>query len=244
MTGADQPWYQKWFNEDYLKLYQKRDTNDAKMQIELVLNTIKPDLKNTLLDLACGEGRHLSILNKYGYKVFGLDLSENLINSGRRKYGKQKFIIGDIRNIPGKFDIILSFFSSFGYFESDEENFSVFDAIFESLNQNGKFWFDFFNADFVKNNIAGISKKKISEEITALEERKIENKRVIKKISFISKDKEEIYFESVRLFEKTELENALKKSGFIINKIFGNYSGDDWSQNSERVIFYCSKPGY
>ena len=190
MTVSRQQWFQKWFNEDYLKLYQNRDNNDAKKQIQLVLKTIKPKIKDSILDLACGEGRHLAIMTKLGFKVFGLDLSEELIDSGKKKHGKKNFIIGDIRNIPGKFDIILSFFSSFGYFESDEENLSVFNSIFQALNPNGKFWFDFLNPEYVKNNITRINIKKITDEITITEERKIEKKRVIKKISFTSKEEE------------------------------------------------------
>ncbi len=241
MTDVNKPWYKKWFNDDYLKLYQQRDNKDAKKQIELVLKTLKPDKNNKILDLGCGEGRHLSYFNKLGFKTFGLDLSKELIYSGMKKYGRQNFILGDIRNIPGKYDIILSFFSSFGYFESDKENFSVFDSIFKSLTYKGKFWFDFLNPEYVKNNLIAKNQKELSPDKTAIEERKIENKRVIKKISFISKDKTETYYESVRLFKKEELEAALNQSGFAINNIFANYSGDQWTNNSERTIFNCQK---
>lgn len=69
-----------------------------------------------LLDVACGTGRHASLLSKY-YQVEGLDLDAKMLAVAKKKYPKIHFHPGDMTDfdLKKKFDAIVCLFSSIGY---------------------------------------------------------------------------------------------------------------------------------
>ena len=48
------PWYEQWFDENYLALYRHRDRGDAEEQVRLIIDTLKLSRETAILDLACG----------------------------------------------------------------------------------------------------------------------------------------------------------------------------------------------
>jgi SAM-dependent methyltransferase len=235
------PWYKKWFDENYLLLYHHRNTKDAEEQVELINYTLCPGKNCSILDLGCGEGRYSVFFRDRGFKVLGVDISETLIRSGKKKYPHLDLVVGDMRAIPvfpGKFDIVLSLFTSFGYFEKDEENRKVLCSVHQSLKPGGIFWLDFLNPHHVEKNVVPENSSRISSCIYAIEKRKIEGNRIVKDIYFKDNRCETIkhYKESVRLFTRGELEDMMKKTGFGLSGCFGNYRGEEWDVDSERTI--------
>ena len=54
------------------------------------------DFKYTkILDVGCGTGHHVNLLNKYGYKVYGIDKSDDMISIAKKNYPKCNFSSGD-----------------------------------------------------------------------------------------------------------------------------------------------------
>lgn len=239
--NREAPWYKQWFDENYLLLYRHRDLDDAREQFRLILDVLKPDKKNTVLDLACGEGRYASFFDKSGYRVLGLDLSETLIRRGKEKYPDLGLVVGDMRSIPGKFDLILSLFTSFGYFEEDRENRLVLDAVYAALNENGIFWLDFLNSTYVRHHLVPDNFSQISTDIHVREKRKIAGSRIIKDIYFKGNGTTTHYRESVRLYTRWELEEMLQEAGFSLEGCFGDYRGEAWSEDCRRTILYGRK---
>jgi len=93
-----------------------------------------------MLDLACGVGRHHRYLRENGLEVYGIDSNEELIRLAKeRNRGYEDFYkIEDMRKITymEEFDIVLNWFTSFGYF-SDEENRLVLRNIYRALRHDG-----------------------------------------------------------------------------------------------------------
>ena len=157
-------WFEEWFNsEKYLIVYRHRNEAEAERIVNLILDNtdIKPG--SDVIDLACGAGRHSILLAEKGFNVTAVDLSVHLLNVARKRTEEQrlkiKFVNGDLRYfcITSKFDLAMNLFTSFGYFESDEDNFSLFATAFDLLNKNGYFVIDYFNADFVRKNLVPYS---------------------------------------------------------------------------------------
>lgn len=238
----EQPWYEKWFDENYLRLYHHRDVDDARDQARLILDCLELCKDCSILDLGCGEGRYTMYFKRRGYRVLGLDLSEKLIRSGREKYPGLNLVVGDMRAIPGRFDLVLSLFTSFGYFEEDRENHRVVESVSGSLVPGGVFWLDFLNPTYIEDNLVTESEKQISSHTLVTEKRKIEDNRIIKDILFEEHGVKNKYKESVRLYSRLELEDMLKRAGLSIQGCFGNYLGAPWQQTSERTILYGKKP--
>jgi SAM-dependent methyltransferase len=239
----EKPWYVEWFDENYLEVYRHRDTEDAQKQVQLIVNTLKLPKQSKILDLGCGEGRYTAVLKDRGYQVLGLDLSWTLIKYGKKNDPQLNLVVGDMRHIPGRFNLILSLFTSFGYFEKDEENEHVIQSVYQSLEPEGIYWLDFLNSKYVKKTLVPENASHLPPGINVLEKRKIVGARIIKDIYFKKNGTEKCYQESVRLFTPQELEHMLQKNGFRVEHCFGDYNGNLCTPNSERTILVGKKQG-
>jgi SAM-dependent methyltransferase len=72
--------------------------------------------RHTLLDVACGTGRHIEYL-KADYDVQGLDLNDDLLRQARKRNPKVTFHHGDMVDfdLGRTFDVVTCLFSSIGY---------------------------------------------------------------------------------------------------------------------------------
>lgn len=241
-------WFKDWFSsKEYLEVYKHRNSEDAERLLELILNniSIEPDAK--ILDAACGAGRHSIYLAEKGFNVTGFDLSSTLLKIANENSKHLKldvnFINSDIRQFSSKtnFDLIVNLFTSFGYFDSDEENFAFPSNAFDILDESGYFVLDFLNKNYVIKTLVHESEKRIGNKIIT-EKRKIEKGRVVKKIIINEDNKKAEFFESVKLYSSKEILERFLQIGFKAKIIFGNYLGDKFLENeSERFIVIFQK---
>ena len=241
-------WYKDWFNTDeYLLVYKHRDRSEAEILKNLVLKNVEREKVKLVLDMACGSGRHAISFAQAGFDVTAIDLSENLLNVAKSNAEKEKvnvdFILSDIRkfNPEKKFDLVLNLFTSLGYFEKDDENAKVVQKAFELMNSGGWFVLDYFNKNYILNNLIPITVENIAgKRIT--QTREIKNNRVEKNIIIRNGEKESYYLESVRLYSKEEVIKILERTGFEIVKIFGDFDGSKFdANNSPRLIVFSKK---
>lgn len=241
----EQKWFESWFDSPYYHLlYSNRDEQEAADFISRLIQFLKPDASSYFLDLACGKGRHSIYLNKLGYRVDGLDYSENNINiANEHKSDDLQFYRHDMR-VPlprGGYNFILNLFTSFGYFDSDKEHQDCVGHIAKGLAPGGKFIIDFMNAERTIQQMIPfevIERGGINFEIR----KRIENKRIIKEITFKDKGRVHQYNEVVRAFSKEELSALLLNAGLTITDTFGDYDLNEFSiQNSERLILVAKK---
>ncbi len=230
-------WYENWFDENYLELYKHRDSTDAKLHVKLIEKKINITREMAILDLCCGDGRHSILFHEKGYLISGIDQSEVLINQGKKKYSTLNISVGDMRSIKGKYDLILSLFTSFGYFDDDDENFKTLKSISNALKPGGYLWLDYLNSFNVISNLVPFSQTEISENITVLENRSIKNNMVIKDIII----GENAYQERVKLYCKDELSEMFLQNGITPIEVYGDYEGHIWSKTSKRTIIYGVK---
>jgi len=244
-------WYKKWFSDRlYLDLYSHRNTEEAGHMIDLIQRNIDIRTGSKVLDVACGAGRHSLQLAKRGFHVTGFDLSEFLINEAKKSQKEAKennlkmnFLIKDMRkfNFRNSFDLALNIFTSFGYFDNDEENFHVIKNVSSSLKKGGYFVFDFINSEFIKNNIVPRSRNKLGG-ITVIQKRKIENGFIVKDIEVYKGSKVRHFNEILKLYGKKELVHCFKKFNFNVKTLFGDYYGNKFSEkNSKRIIIIAQK---
>jgi SAM-dependent methyltransferase len=240
-------WFKKWFsNNYYLELYKHRDDKEAIDLINLIQRSTSLNKIVKVLDVCCGAGRHSIEFAKRGFDVTGFDLSKFLIgeankqkNSLKEKNIKVKFLIKDMRdfNFNNSFDLVLNIFSSFGYFEKDEENFKVLSNVKSSLRKKGYFVFDFLNEAVLKKNLVKKDFIAIAEKKACME-RRIENNFVYKDIK-IGKD---IFTERIKLYSCREICRQLETTGFMVSMVFGDYFGNKFIKNkSKRFIIIAQK---
>jgi len=247
----DNNWYKIWFsNKFYLQLYKHRDNEDARNLINLIQRTIKLPLDSKALDICCGAGRHTIELAKRGFTVTGFDLSAFLINEAKKdlknikeKNLNVKFLIKDMRNFNFResFDVSINLFTSFGYFDIDEENFLLFKNASSSIRKNGWFVFDFLNGIYLKKNLVKESRSSIGK-IKVIQKRHIENNFIIKDIIIKSGKSVHLFSERLKLYSLNELKPVFEKYKLKIMNVFGDYYGNNFDKNkSGRLIIFAQK---
>lgn len=243
-----QNWFKDWFNsEDYLKVYNHRDSLDAQKLSDLILSSTNIPKTAKILDAACGYGRHAIYISSKGYNVVGFDLSKTLLTKAKEETLIQNvslnLILADIREIcfKTKFDLILNLFTSFGYFETDKENFSFIERAFEFLKDNGFYVLDYFNKSYLEKNLIEKSER-IIDDMNVIEKRKIENDRVIKEIIIMKKKSTQKFMESVKLYDSQTLIKEFVRSGYKLYNLFGDYDGNNYDEKtSPRLILIFRK---
>lgn len=141
------------FDEDYLYFYAELLTPErTAAEVELVWKLLKLDPGLELLDLACGHGRIANPLAERGVRVTGLDATPLFLDLARNDAAKRgvevEYVEGDMRSLPWieRFDRVLSWFTSFGYF-SDEENRRVLLDVYRALKPGGLFAVEMNHSD-------------------------------------------------------------------------------------------------
>lgn len=93
----------------------------------------------SILDVACGVGRHDRILSKKGFIVTGVDMSKDLIGIAKKHDKKTKYALGDMRyfKLQEKFDCVLSVWDAYVYLSRERDLKSFLERCHEHLNKNG-----------------------------------------------------------------------------------------------------------
>ncbi|MCM8809984.1 MAG: class I SAM-dependent methyltransferase, partial [Candidatus Omnitrophica bacterium] len=97
--------YEKIFPEHIFNYYLIKRLNFIKK--------ICPDRNSKILDVGCGTGALINLLNKEGYDVWGIDSSENMVKIANKRL-PGKIIKGDMLNLPfpsENFDLVISIVS-------------------------------------------------------------------------------------------------------------------------------------
>ena len=238
-------WFETWFDTSYYHtLYKHRDIDEAEKFISNLLEYLELKDGSKCLDLACGKGRHSLFLNKNGFDVIGLDLSVNSIESAKSKENDTlKFEVHDMREVyqNEKFDAIFNLFTSFGYFDSNEDNLKVLYSVHKMLKDDGIFIIDFMNAKKSINNLVESEVKEI-DGINFKIKRSFDGNHIHKNIQFEDESQDFEFNERVQALFKEDFERLLIKSGFRIEKVFGDFDLNAFDESiSKRLIIIAKK---
>lgn len=228
-------WYQEWFGEEYLELYSHRDENEAKQQVAFFREQCGR-IDGPVLDLACGMGRHIQELQSHGYRAVGCDLSYTLLRTGIREYGEMAVARADMRSLPycdDSFKGLVNFFTSFGYFATEEENMRVVREMSRVLDTGAPFLFDYLN---VHRELQKLVQAETRE--TPLGPVKIErwfdpSDRSFNKRMTIG---EKRYLERVRGYDLDEISAMFSSCNLRIRESFGDFDGKSFDRTSPRLI--------
>lgn len=243
-ASAD-PWFENWFDSPYYQLlYRDRDENEARHFIDHLLHYLDLPEEARVLDLACGNGRHAIYLAEKGYQVVGIDLAEEQINEAKAYESERlSFLQHDMRQ-PfqlGKFDAVFNFFTSFGYFDHENDNFEVISNIAEALNPKGNFVLDYMNVRYMLDNLKPEDRFEINGVLFHV--RRYLEDQFVKKDIFVKDGNLEKHFqEKVKAYHLNNLTRMLNKAGLKVKQVFGDYQLNPFVEEaSDRVILVSEK---
>lgn len=244
------PWYKDWFGEEYLELYSHRDESEAEAHVDFVERGLGGGQKpRAVLDLACGSGRHTAVLRRRGYRALGVDLSLTFL--ARMKERGLPPVAGDMRCLPfvdESFDWVLNFFTSFGYFERERENFRVLEEIVRILTPGGRFLIDLMNPGPVLENLKPRDEQEMDGRRAVIERwydpatQRVNKRIVVETPAETLGDRPRTFGESVRLYQPEEVTIGLRWAGLEVDGLYGNFQGDPYERDSERLILLGHKP--
>ena len=230
-------WFEEWFGEEYLTLYPHRDDQEACRAIDLIARRALLTPRARVLDLACGAGRHLRLLDDH-YEAVGLDLSPALLRGARVQDAAARLVRGDMRSLPfgtATFDLVANLFTSFGYFRDDSQHERVMREVGRVVRPGGWFILDFLNASQVRATLVAVNRISAgSREIELEREISADGRFVRKTITLLDEDRS--FVERVRLFEPSELQAMFERASFEVDEIVGDYDGTPWTNESPRAI--------
>lgn len=223
-------WFERWFGEEYKALYPHRDEAQAAAQADVVARAAGASPGWRILDVGCGAGRHLRALRASGLQAFGVDLSAVLLRDARD--AGLNVARADMRRLPFRdraFDLVTCFFTSFGYFDTIEEDVATLAEFRRLARPSGFLFLDLPNAAYLAGHL-------VPEEVMDLAGRRVEVVRrlqgdsVFKRLRILRRPSEEQrdeeYFEErVRLFPPERLEPILRELRLETVRVFGDERG-------------------
>ena len=209
------------FDEDYLYFYRDLLTPErTAADVELIWKLLELEPGLELLDLACGHGRIANPLAERGLRVTGLDVTPYFLQLARADAAERgvevEYVEGDMRSIPwkGRFDRVLSWFTSFGYFR-DDDNRRVLAEAWKALKPGGLLAVELNHRD---NLLGRWEPESVTErgEDRMIDRRgfDVQTGRSLDERTVIRGGKERTFRFSVRMFTAAELKDWLRAAGF------------------------------
>lgn len=224
---------------------------------EKTLNFLLKDLKSNskVLDLACGTGTYSLALALKGHRVDAIDLDEEMIQLAKGKGGLYaNFVHGDMTKLQEefqgkKYDLVFCIGNSIVHLKNKERIEKFIQDIYEVLTDDGALTVQIVNYDrIIKQDIKALPTIERPEKgvkfIRNYDYKKEEGKVEFQAELIINKnDKEEICENSVDLvaLQKDEINDMFHKAGFKDIKIYGNFSEEEYSEDSFALVIKAMK---
>ena len=242
------PWFETMFDERYPELFGPLEGN-AEEEVEEMLGLLRLPAGSAVEDLGCGRGRHAIPLALKGFRVTGVDISENMLqlarNRARREGARIEWVQEDMRTFRrhDAFDVALSLFTSYGYF-SDAENQKVLENIGYSLRKGGVFLLDLRNAGKSLSRLEDMDK---TVEVPAGRLRMSmrfdrTTMRARAEHTLIRNDGIRISSAfDVRIYSTEELRGMIRKAGMEVKDVYGSLAGAPFTDESGRMVVHAEK---
>jgi SAM-dependent methyltransferase len=196
------------------------------------------------LDLGCGNGRFSVALAARGYSVTGVDLSKFFLDKARARARAERrkieWIHEDMRDFvrPDAYDLALSMFSSFGYFETRKEDAVVLANVFKSVRSGGAFLMEVFGKELVAKGFLASQVDELTDGSMLVEQRKVVGDwcRIENEWTIIRNGRSQRFAFHINLYSGQELRDAFEQSGFVDVKLFGNLDGAPYDIKANRLI--------
>ncbi len=218
-------------------------------EVDSIKSLCKIQNDESILDLCCGIGRHSLEFSRRGHNVVGVDRTrlylEKAIARAQEERLNIEFVLDDMRTFYRKksFDIVLSMFTSFSYFEDHEEQMLVLRNIYASLRAGGRFILESMGKEilariFLRQNWSEWPHGFMMEEREAIENwSKMHNKWI-----FIERDGTVHRFDVIHwIYSGAEIKKMLEKVGFSDIRIYGGLDGRPYDNEAARLVVVATK---
>jgi SAM-dependent methyltransferase len=246
----------EWFDDDvfwqdlYPYMFPEQRFAQAPQQIEGVLSLTEPS-GNTALDLCCGPGRCSIALARAGFRVTGVDRTRYLLDKARAKARtarvKVEWVRMDMRDFvrPDVFDLVLSMFTSFGYFDDKREDVQVLGNILANLKAGGVCLIDVMGKERLAKILQPTTCDVLPDGTKLVQRHEIFDgwTRVRNEWILIRKGKARSFTFHHTIYSGQELRDRMEQVGFTDVCLYGNLEGAPYGPDAHRLIAVGRKAG-
>lgn len=248
-------WYRDVFGGEYYARWVMRGATtwnlagETATHVEFILRSMKLKPNSSILDVACGHGRHSIALAQRGFAVTGIDLSPELLAVARHEAGEAgvdvQWIEADMRDSPpGTFDAAISMDTSFGYFVSEDDDQAVLDAVHRALRPGGRFFLDVLARDaHVEQDQPRFWRELPGGELLLLD-RHFDGASSRLRIDALMVDPDgsrHTRVFDIRLYTETELRRMFGRAGFTVRQVWGGFNGAPPSPRRSRLLLLAER---
>jgi cyclopropane fatty-acyl-phospholipid synthase-like methyltransferase len=238
-------WFETFFKDIAVDCWVKAMSPEAtRAEADFIEKALGVSPGARLLDIPCGHGRHSLELSRRGYRMTGVDLSEDAIRIAREEHSDVEWKQGDMRTLSreAEFDGAFCFGNSFAYL--DCENAERFlHAIATALKPGAHFVID---TGMAAESILPTRQQRRwfrLDDIFMLSENRYntEESRLDIDYTFIRNGVIETRPSSSYVFTIAEHRRMLRRAGFEIVAMESSLGGDSYELGSPRLILTACK---
>lgn len=202
-----------------------------------------------ILDLGCGTGQLAQQLLIKGYKVTGIDGSEEMLRLARENAPGGKFIVADARYFEflSIFDAVVSTNCVFNYIMNFEELRSVFRNVHTALVENGLFVFNLETEEMYQKYVQASRTGGVKDEYAWIYQQRYDPENKIKRcqVTIFNLVEGNWQRSDTTLLEKchsiTEIQSALENVGFAEVSIYDAEHDLAIRGDAGNTYFVCRK---
>ena len=202
-----------------------------------------------VLDLGCGPGRHAVPLARRGFRVTAVDLSRFHLARARARAAAARvsieFVESDMRAFvrPDAFDLALSVFTSFGYFEDQQDDLCVLQNVHRSLRGGGVLVMDLASKERLARVLhPTVSQRTADGALLVQRHEVVEDWTRVRNEWTIVRDGRARTFEFLlRIYSGQELKALLGAAGFSAVTLYGGLDGRPYGLEAERLVAVATR---
>jgi ubiquinone/menaquinone biosynthesis C-methylase UbiE len=246
-----QAWFENFFVAGgYASVLADIPPDRTARETQFIAGALRLPPGSRILDLCCGVGRHSIALADQGYEVVGVDLNESALDIARQRAKeagvKVQFVCADMRNIPfsGELNAVINIFSSFGYYETDDEDGQVLRAVAKALRDGGRFLIDTQSRGWLFRRFRESEWREEADGSLVLARTELDlltsrYKTVEKVLRPDGRQIQRPY--TFRSYTLTELAQLMRSAGLEPTQTWGDFDGSPYSLESRRMIVLAKK---
>ena len=254
-------WWRKLFNPLYLMTDGDvvESNENTRREVDELLAVAGVETSDHVLDLCCGQGRHSLELARRGFEhVTGVDRSRYLIRLARRRAKRDGLAVnfheGDARKFrlpDNAFDCVAVLGNSFGYFDSQEDDEGVLEAIKRVARPGATLVMDLTDGDWIRDNFERRSWEWIDKDHFVCRERSLsaDGSRLVCREVIVDAEQGVIadQFYAERLYTPAAITDLLHRAGFIGVRIHGELTPEsdrnqDLGMMARRILLTAQTP--
>ncbi len=245
----DTRWYETFFSGIVLDMWRSAVTPEqTRREADFVERQLRLPPGARVLDVPCGLGRHAIELAARGFRLTGVDLSQEAIAEARRTAAERgveaEWLQADMRDLPagGAFDGGYCFGNSFGYLDPDGTRAFV-RAAAAALRPGGRFVLDYgLAAELVLPRLREREWAQF-DDVLFLEENRYHAAEscVETKYTFVRNGRAETRTGLQWVYTARELRELFASAGLCVECIFGSIEGDPFRLGSSGLLLVAWK---